>query len=68
MDEKEDEKKLSLSNEKLKANRASEMEEQREKRLKISQSKKENQKSTRGKEKVARNRRPPETVPGNSCR
>ena len=54
-----DEKECSLRNEKLKANRASETEELKE-RLRIKtrkrQSKKENEKTTRGKGKVVRNR------------
>ena len=70
MDEKEAGKKSSLRNEKLRANRASETEEQREKRLRIGRekdkSKKDNPKITRGKEKVVRHRRPRETMPGHS--
>ena len=62
----ENSNKHSLRNEKLKANRTSETEEQRKERLRIRQSKKDNQKTTRGKEKVLRNRRPRETGPGNS--
>ena len=45
-------------------------EEQRKERLRIKHAKKirkkENQKTTRGKEKVVRSRRPRETVPGHS--
>ena len=59
-------KKHSLRNEKLKANRASETEEQRRERLRI-RCEKDGARSTtkiittRGKEKVVRNRRPRET-------
>ena len=51
-------------NEKFKTNRASETEEQRNERLRIRMKMIEKEgetKSTRGKEKVIRNRRPPET-------
>ena len=55
--------------EKLKANRASEMEEQRKERLRIKREKdREPKKTTRGKEKVVKNRRPRETAPGHSQR
>ena len=55
----------SLRNEKHKANRASETEEQRGKRLRNRREKRrEPKKTTRGKEKVVRSRRPLETVPG----
>ena len=62
-------KKCSLRNEKLKANRASETEEQRKERLsKVAKriEQEGEQKYTRGKEKVVRNRRPPEIAPGHS--
>ena len=54
---------------KVKANRASETEEQWKERVRIERErldKIENQKITRGKEMVVRNRRPRETVPGHS--
>ena len=63
-----DEKKRSL-NEKRKANRASETEEQRKERLRIRREKDRERritKTTRGKETVIRNRRPRETAPGHS--
>ena len=53
----------------LKTNKASETEELSKKRQDHTQKihgKKENKKSTRGKEKVVRNRRPQETAPGHS--
>ena len=62
MDEKEAEKKLSLKNEKRKANRASETEEQRKERLRI----RPEQKGELGKEKVIRHRRPQEKAPDHS--
>ena len=55
----------SLRNKKLKANRASETEEQRKERLRIRREKDRARRITRGKEKVIRNRRPRE-VPGHS--
>ena len=65
MDEKEDEqKKCSLRNEKLKANQSFK-ERLRIRRKKIDQDG-EQKKTTRGKEKVIRNRRPQETMPGHS--
>ena len=66
MDEKEAEKKRSLRNEKLKANRISETEteEQRKERRRIRH---ENDRARRRrKEKVARHRRLRETAPGHS--
>ena len=60
MDEKEAEQKRSLRSEKLKANGASETEEQRN-RLRIRREKDReegNQKTTRGKQKIVRNTRP----------
>ena len=56
MDQKEAEKKRSLRNEKLKANRTSETEEQRKERLRIRPKKIEREREL-GKEKVARHRR-----------
>ena len=62
MDEKEV-KKVSLKNEKLKANRASETEEQRKERLRIRVKKRRRTKKVQQeREKVVRNRRPPETM------
>ena len=66
MDEKEAEKKLSLRNEKLKANRTSETEEQRKERLRIRPEKDRARRRTKGKKKVARHRRLRETAPGHS--
>ena len=64
MDEKEAKKQHSFRNEKLKAT-ASETEEQRKERLRIRREKdrarRRTKKTTRGKEKVVRNRRPRET-------
>ena len=51
---------------KVKANRASETEEQRKERLTIGRKKYENQKLQEEKKKVVRNRRPRETAPGHS--
>ena len=57
MDEKEAEKKNSLRNEKLKAKRASETEEQRKERLRIRCKKdRRTKKATRGKDTVVRNK------------
>ena len=62
--------KCSLRNEEIKANRASETEEQRKERPRITHKKdkerRRTKKTARGKEKVVRNRRPRETVPGHS--
>ena len=64
MDEK---KPRSLRNEKLKANRASEVsEEQSKERLRIGCEKDRARRIKRGKEKVVRNRRPRETALGHS--
>ena len=65
MDEKEAEKKCSLRNEKLKANRNSETEEQRKGRLMIRREK-YSARRRKGKEKVAGHRRLRETAPGHS--
>ena len=51
MDEKEAEKKRSLRNEKLKANRTSETEEQRKERLRIRREKDRARRSTKGKKR-----------------
>ena len=51
MDEKEAEKKRSLRNEKLKANRTSETEEQRKERLKIRHEKDRARRRTKGKKR-----------------
>ena len=51
MDEKEDEKKRSLRNEKLKANRTSETEEQRKERLRIRRDKDRARRRTKGKKR-----------------
>ena len=59
MDEKEAEKKRSLRNEKLKANRTSETEEQRKERLRIRREKD-------GQLRERRHRRLRETAPGHS--
>ena len=63
-------KKRSLRNQKLNANRASGTEKQRKERLRIRRKKgrarKRTKKTTRGKEKVVRNRRPRETAPCHS--
>ena len=64
-------KKSSLRNEKLKANIASETEEQKKERLRIRREKNRARRRTKKKtqeekEKVVRNRRPRETAPGHS--
>ena len=67
MDEKAN--KRSLRNEKRKANRTSETEDQRKERLRIRREKivqEGEPKNTRRKEKDVRNRRPRETAPGHS--
>ena len=51
MDEKEAEKKCSLRNEKLKANRTSETEEQRKERLRIRREKDRARRRTKGKKR-----------------
>ena len=60
----------SLRNEELQANRASETEEQKKERLRIRRVKdrvrRRTKKTTRGKEKVVRNRRPQGTAPVHS--
>ena len=52
MDEKEAEKKCSLRNEKLKANRTSETEEQRKERLRIRREKDRVRRITKGKQRL----------------
>ena len=52
MDEKEAEKKRSLRNEKLKANRTSETEEQRKERLRIRREKDRARRRTKGKKRL----------------
>ena len=65
MDEKEAEKKRSLRNEKLKANRTSESEEQRKERLRIRHEKDRARRRTKGK-KRSPDIRLRETAPGRS--
>ena len=65
MDEKEAKKKSSLRNEKLKANRTSEIEEQRKERLRIRREKDRARRRTKGK-KRSPDRRLRETAPGHS--
>ena len=70
MDEIEVEKKRSLRNEKLKAKRALETEEQRKERLRIRLEKDRKRRKTKKlqeeKDKVVRNKRPRGTAPGHS--
>ena len=66
MEEKEAEKNRSLRNEKLKADRTSETEEQRKESLRIRREKDKARRRTKGKEKVARLRQLRETAPGHS--
>ena len=63
----EEKKQRSLTNEELKANRASEVSEEHGKeRLRIGREKYRARRITRGKEKVVKNRRPRETALGHS--
>ena len=62
MDEKEAEKKRSLRNEKLKANRTSETEEQRKERLRIRREKDRARRRTKGKKRL-----PTQTITRNSA-
>ena len=66
MDEKEAEKKRSLRNEKLKANRTSETEEQRKERLRIRREKDRARRRPKRKKRSPDTRRLRETAPGHS--
>ena len=66
MDEKEAEKKRSLRNEKLKANRTSETEEQRKERLRIGREKDRARRRTKGKKRSPDTDDLRETAPGHS--
>ena len=66
MDEEEAGKKCSLRNEKLKANKASETEEQRKERQTIRHEKIEQDGEPKNYKRVFRNRRPRETASGHS--